>query len=172
MWDYLICSLKTSGILKTYFFHLIDLFYTWIEYLDPVIIIFFSHSFISFPFSFFESLLDSDRWNIYPYIITATILLLAWFIIDLLLYFLWKYLWKYVKFKYESRKLFYIFFRFVPIIWIFSVFIWALLSKEFNYKKDFIKIFIWNVLFIVVNVIFWGSMWQLCWRIMEGWFTF
>ena len=82
MWDYLICSLKTSGLLKTYFLYLIDLFYTWIEYLDLVIIIFFSHSFISFPFSFFESLLDSDRQdNPLLYIIAITILLLAWIII-------------------------------------------------------------------------------------------
>ena len=168
MWDYLICSLKTSGLLKTYFLYLIDLFYTWIEYLDLVIIIFFSHSFISFPFSFFESLLDSDRQdNPLLYIIAITILLLAWIIIDLILYFLWKYLWKYVKFKYESRKLFYVFLRFVPVIWIFWVFIWTLLSKEFNYKQDFFKIFIWNLLFVIFNIVFWVTLRQFCWFFPE-----
>ena len=168
MWDYLICSLKTSGILKTYFFHLIDLFYTWIEYLDPVIIIFFSHSFISFPFSFFEALLDSDRQDgRLLYMIAIAILLLAWIIIDLILYFLWKYLWKYLKFKYESKKLFYIFLRFVPIIWIFWTFIWALLSKDFDYKKDFLKIFIWNLLFVIFNISFWVILRHFCWFFPE-----
>ena len=166
MENYLICSLKNSDIFAIYgyFPHFLE---TWIYYLDLIVPIFFTHSFISTYFIMFESLLDSDRWNIYPYIITATILLLVWILIDLVLYFLWKYLWKYLKFKYESKKLFYIFLRFVPIIWIFWVFIWALLSKEFNYKKDFIKIFIWNILFIVVNVIFWVSMKQLCWFFTE-----
>jgi len=95
MWDYLICSLKTSGILKTYFFHLIDLFYTWIEYLDPVIL------------------------------------------------------------------------RFVPIIWIFWTFIWALLSKDFDYKKDFLKIFIWNLLFVIFNISFWVILRHFCWFFPE-----
>lgn len=144
---------------------------TWSESIDEWLVLFTWHSFISIIFFPLEGLLyQKSYWLSYLY--SILMLFLSGILIDLFLYFLWKYLSKYVKTKFERKNLFYIFFRFVPIIWIFSVFIWALLSKEFNYKKDFIKIFIWNVLFIVVNVIFWGSMWQLCWRIMEGWFTF
>ena len=142
---------------------------TWSESIDEWLVLFTWHSFISIIFFPLEGLLyQKSYWLSYLY--SILMLFLSGILIDLFLYFLWKYLSKYVKTKFERKNLFYIFFRFVPIIWIFSVFIWALLSKEFNYKKDFIKIFIWNVLFIVVNVVFWGSMWQLCWRIMEGWF--
>ena len=142
---------------------------TWSESIDEWLVLFTWHSFISIIFFPLEGLLyQKSYWLSYLY--SILMLFLSGILIDLFLYFLWKYLSKYVKTKFERKNLFYIYFRFVPIIWIFSVFIWALLSKEFNYKKDFIKIFIWNVLFIVVNVVFWGSMWQLCWRIMEGWF--
>ena len=142
---------------------------TWSESIDEWLVLFTWHSFISIIFFPLEGLLyQKSYWLSYLY--SILMLFLSGILIDLFLYFLWKYLSKYVKTKCERKNLFYIFFRFIPIIWIFSVFIWALLSKEFNYKKDFIKIFIWNILFILVNVIFWGSMWQLCWRIMEGWF--
>ena len=142
---------------------------TWSESIDEWLVLFTWHSFVSIIFFPLEGLLyQKSYWLSYLY--SILMLFLSGILIDLFLYFLWKYLSKYVKTKFERKNLFYIFFRFVPIIWIFSVFIWALLSKEFNYKKDFIKIFIWNILFILVNVIFWGSMWQLCWRIMEGWF--
>ena len=161
MENYLICSLKTSELFETYEVYTWTLIQTWIYYLDLTLNIFFSHSFISLAFYIFQLILQW-RSSTYEYIEIAIILLLAWILIDLVLYFLWKYFWKYLKFKYESKKLFYIFLRFIPIIWIFWAFIWALLSKEFNYKKDFIKIFIWNILFIVVNVIFWVSMKQLC----------
>ena len=142
---------------------------TWSESIDEWLVLFTWHSFVSIIFFPLEGLLyQKSYWLSYLY--SILMLFLSGILLDLFLYFLWKYLSKYVKTKFERKNLFYIFFRFVPIIWIFSVFIWALLSKEFNYKKDFIKIFIWNILFILVNVIFWGSMWQLCWRIMEGWF--
>ena len=142
---------------------------TWSESIDEWLVLFTWHSFISIIFFPLEGLLyQKSYWLSYLY--SILMLFLSGILIDLFLYFLWKYLSKYIKTKFERKNLFYIFFRFIPIIWIFSVFIWALLSKEFNYKKDFMKIFIWNILFIVVNVVFWGSMWQLCWRIMEGWF--
>ena len=162
MWDYLICSLKTSEMFQLYEVYTWTLIQTWIYYLDLSLNIFFSHSFISLAFYIFQLVLQW-RASVYEYIEITIILLLAWFIIDLLLYFLWKYLWKYVKFKYESRKLFYIFLRFIPIIWIFWAFIWALLSKEFDYKRDFLKIFIWNLLFIIFNISFWVVLTHFCW---------
>ncbi len=128
--------------------------------------IFFSHSFISLAFYIFQLVLQW-RASVYEYIEITIILLLAWFIIDIVLYFLWKYLWKYLKFKYESKKLFYIFLRFVPIIWIFWAFIWSLLSKEFDYKTDFLKIFIWNLLFVVFNIVFWVTFAYFCWNFTE-----
>ena len=139
---------------------------TWIYYLDLSLNIFFSHSFISLAFYIFQLVLQW-RASVYEYIEITIILLLAWFIIDIVLYFLWKYLWKYLKFKYESKKLFYIFLRFVPIIWIFWAFIWALLSKEFNYKKDFLKIFAWNTLFVIFNITFWITFAYFCWNFTE-----
>ena len=139
---------------------------TWSESIDEWLVLFTWHSFISIIFFPLEGLLyQKSYWLSYLY--SILMLFLSGILIDLFLYFLWKYLSKYVKTKFERKNLFYIFFRFVPIIWIFSVFMWALLSKEFNYKKDFIKIFIWNILFIVVNVIFWVSMKQLCWFFTE-----
>ena len=139
---------------------------TWSESIDEWLVLFTWHSFISIIFFPLEGLLyQKSYWLSYLY--SILMLFLSGILIDLFLYFLWKYLSKYVKTKFERKNLFYIFFRFVPIIWIFSVFMWALFSKEFNYKKDFIKIFIWNILFIVVNVIFWVSMKQLCWFFTE-----
>ena len=158
MWDYLICSLKNSKIFESYLLYSYQLFYTWISNLDSTIAIFTWHSFVSLRFAYFLDFLDRKNF-VYNIFIEIIILLL--------LYFLWKYLWKYVKFKYESRKLFYIFLRFIPIIWIFWAFIWALLSKEFNYKKDFLKIFIWNLLFIIFNILFWVIFRQFCWIFTE-----
>ena len=166
MWDYLICSLKTSEMFQLYEVYTWTLIQTWIYYLDLSLNIFFSHSFFSFAFYIFQLVLQW-RASVYEYIEITIILLLAWFIIDIVLYFLWKYLWKYLKFKYESKKLFYIFLRFVPIIWIFWAFIWALLSKEFNYKKDFLKIFAWNTLFVIFNITFWITFAYFCWNFTE-----
>ena len=166
MWDYLICSLKTSEMFQLYEVYTWTLIQTWIYYLDLSLNIFFSHSFISLAFYIFQLVLQW-RASVYEYIEITIILLLAWFIIDIVLYFLWKYFWKYLKFKYESKKLFYIFLRFVPIIWIFWAFIWALLSKEFNYKKDFLKIFAWNTLFVIFNITFWITFAYFCWNFTE-----
>ena len=166
MWDYLICSLKTSEMFQLYEVYTWTLIQTWIYYLDLSLNIFFSHSFISLAFYIFQLVLQW-RASVYEYIEITIILLLAWFIIDIVLYFLWKYLWKYLKFKYESKKLFYIFLRFVPIIWIFWAFIWALLSKEFNYKKDFLKIFAWNTLFVIFNITYWITFAYFCWNFTE-----
>ena len=152
MWDYLICSLKNSKIFESYLLYSYQLFYTWISNLDLTIAIFTWHSFVSLRFAYFLDLLDWKNF-VYNIFIEIIILLLTWIIIDLILYFLWKYLWKYLKFKYESKKLFYI----------FLTFIWALLSKEFDYKKDFLKIFIWNLLFIIFNIIFWLVLTHFCW---------
>ena len=166
MWDYLICSLKTSEMFQLYEVYTWTLIQTSIYYLDLSLNIFFSNSFISLAFYIFQLVLQW-RASVYEYIEITIILLLAWFIIDIVLYFLWKYLWKYLKFKYESKKLFYIFLRFVPIIWIFWAFIWALLSKEFNYKKDFLKIFAWNTLFVIFNITFWITFAYFCWNFTE-----
>ena len=166
MWDYLICSLKASEIFQLYEVYTWTLIQTWIYYLDLSLNIFFSHSFISLTFYIFQLVLQW-RASVYEYIEITIILLLAWFIIDIVLYFLWKYLWKCLKFKYESKKLFYIFLRFVPIIWIFWAFIWSLLSKEFDYKTDFLKIFIWNLLFVVFNIVFWMTFAYFCWNFTE-----
>ena len=166
MWDYLICSLKASEIFQLYGVYTWTLIQTWIYYLDLSLNIFFSHSFISLAFYIFQLVLQW-RASVYEYIEITIILLLAWFIIDIVLYFLWKYLWKYLKFKCESKKIFYIFLRFVPIVWIFWAFIWALLSKDFNYKKDFLKIFIWNILFVIFNITFWLVFSYLCWFYIE-----
>jgi len=166
MWNYLICSLKTSEMFQLYEVYTWTLIQTWIYYLDLSLNIFFSHSFISLAFYIFQLVLQW-RASVYEYIEIAIILLLAWILIDLVLYFLWKYLWKYLKFKCESKKIFYIFLRFVPIVWIFWAFIWALLSKEFNYKKDFLKIFAWNTLFVIFNITFWITFAYFCWNFTE-----
>ena len=166
MWDYLICSLKTSEMFQLYEVYTWTLIQTWIYYLDLSLNIFFSHSFISLAFYIFQLVLQW-RASVYEYIEITIILLLAWILLDLVLYFLWKYLWKYLKFKCESKKIFYIFLRFVPIVWIFWAFIWALLSKDFNYKKDFLKIFIWNILFVIFNITFWLVFSYLCWFYIE-----
>ncbi|MBB1565284.1 hypothetical protein HG430_004545 [Candidatus Gracilibacteria bacterium] len=168
MGDYLICSLKTSKILEVYFIYFVDIIRTGIYYVDLSINFFLSHSFISPLFVSFESILDLDSLGIFlSYFIWVVLFLLVGITIDLLLYFLGKYLGKYLKFQYESKKLFYIFLRFIPIIGIFGVFIGALLSKEFNYKKDFLKIFAGNILFIIFNISFWVALKQFCGPILE-----
>ncbi|RAL57928.1 hypothetical protein BLD25_01065 [Candidatus Gracilibacteria bacterium GN02-872] len=161
MGDYLICSLKNSKIFESYLLYSYQLFYTGISNLDLTIAIFTGHSFVSLRFAYFLDLLDGKNF-VYNIFIEIIILLLTGIIIDLILYFLGKYLGKYLKFKYESKKLFYIFLRFVPIIGIFGTFIGALLSKEFDYKKDFLKIFIGNLLFIIFNITFWLVLTHFC----------
>ena len=166
MWNYLICSLKTSKIFENYLVYTYQLFHTWISNLDLTIATFISHSFISLRFVYVQYLLNWE-YSIFKVFSETIIILLAWILLDLVLYFLWKYLWKYLKFKCESKKIFYIFLRFVPIVWIFWAFIWALLSKDFNYKKDFLKIFIWNILFVIFNITFWLVFSYLCWLYIE-----
>ncbi|RKW21999.1 hypothetical protein D8B46_06395 [Candidatus Gracilibacteria bacterium] len=166
MGDYLICSLKTSEMFQLYEVYTGTLIQTGIYYLDLSLNIFFSHSFISLAFYIFQLVLQG-RASVYEYIEITIILLLAGFIIDIVLYFLGKYLGKYLKFKYESKKLFYIFLRFVPIIGIFGAFIGSLLSKEFDYKTDFLKIFIGNLLFVVFNIVFWVTFAYFCGNFTE-----
>lgn len=92
------------------------------------------------------------------YIIVNFILL---FIYSILLYFLWYFLKKKLKFKfiqkivYDNKVLFYIFFIFVPILWNFWTFLWWFLSNKIEIKKDLLKIFLWNFLFIFFVYVFW-----------------
>lgn len=76
---------------------------------------------------------------------------------DFLSYFLWILLW-YIKFfqkySYDNEKLFFLYFRFIPIVWAFWVFIWAFLKSKGEFSWDFLKIFFWNILFMIFQVIY------------------
>lgn len=139
------------------------IFITGNNYLDFFIEILYNKSFLSAHFIFFETL---EKFYI-GYFYTPLILFLIWIAIDLSFYFLWKYFSRCIKFKFNQKKLFYIFFRFIPIIWWFWVLIWALFSKEFTYKKDFLKILVWNLVFVMFNIAFWLTAWNICWIITE-----
>ncbi|ATU05567.1 hypothetical protein BKN14_03920 [Candidatus Gracilibacteria bacterium HOT-871] len=91
MGDYLICSLKNSKIFESYLLYSYQLFYTGISNLDLTIAIFTGHSFVSLRFAYFLDFLDRKNF-VYNIFIEIIILLLVGILIDLVLYFLGKYL--------------------------------------------------------------------------------
>lgn len=115
---------------------------------------------------FFSQVLFFLRWvsylsleNINNFFIDSWIIL----IFDLFLYYLWILFWllfrkiSYFKnFSYNNANLFYIYFRIIPIFWNFSVFFWAFLSDNTEFKNDLKKIFIGNVFFIIFTLFFWS----------------
>ena len=72
---------------------------------------------------------------------------------DLIFYILWT-LFSYLKPKkliYENKNLFYIYLKIIPFVSSVTVFIWTFLSEKRNFKKDFLKIFIWNLLLMAFS---------------------
>lgn len=110
--------------------------------------IFFSDFFLIhwyFWVKFLWILVFADLFNFMNFVIP-----IFWFsffsllLFDFLSYFLWILLW-YIKFfqkySYDNEKLFFIYFRFIPIVWAFWVFIWAFLKSKGEFSWDFLKIF-------------------------------
>ena len=85
------------------------------------------------------------------------LLSLAWFFLLMLLDFVYYYLWilfSYLKPKkliYENKNLFYIYLKIIPFVSSLTVFIWTFLSEKRNFKKDFLKIFVWNMILIIFS---------------------
>ena len=85
------------------------------------------------------------------------LLSLAWFFLLMLLDFVYYYLWilfSYLKPKkliYENKNLFYIYLKIIPFVSSVTVFIWTFLSEKRNFKKDFLKIFVWNMILIIFS---------------------
>ena len=72
---------------------------------------------------------------------------------DLIFYILW-ILFSYLKPKkliYENKNLFYIYLKIIPFVSSVTVFIWTFLSEKRNFKKDFLKIFVWNMILIIFS---------------------
>ncbi len=72
---------------------------------------------------------------------------------DLIFYILWT-LFSYLKPKkliYENKNLFYIYLKIIPFVSSVTVFIWTFLSEKRNFKKDFLKIFVWNMILIIFS---------------------
>jgi len=72
---------------------------------------------------------------------------------DLIFYILW-ILFSYLKPKkliYENKNLFYIYLKIIPFVSSVTVFIWTFLSEKRNFKKDFLKIFVWNLLLMAFS---------------------
>lgn len=123
--------------------------------------IFFSDFFLIhwyFWVKFLWILVFADLFNFMNFVIP-----IFWFsffsllLFDFLSYFLWILLW-YIKFfqkySYDNEKLFFLYFRFIPIVWAFWVFIWAFLKSKGEFSWDFLKIFFWNILFMIFQVIY------------------
>ena len=71
----------------------------------------------------------------------------------LIFYILW-ILFSYLKPKkliYENKNLFYIYLKIIPFVSSVTVFIWTFLSEKRNFKKDFLKIFVWNMILIIFS---------------------
>lgn len=141
------------------------------DYLYQLLFVLSDHWFIwfrNFSLPFSEQILLTN--NIYLYILSfVPIYLFAifiWIVLDVIFYFIWKFLSNKLFFKSISKlnypKFFYIFFRFIPILWNISVLIWSTLSKEHDFKDDFKKLIIWNSLFIFVNILLWTIVFILC----------
>lgn len=123
---------------------------------------------------FFTNLFSEFFWNLsLSYIIFLIfITIILFFLIDLIFYYFWKYLWKKLFFKnlkINNVKFFYLFFRFLPFIWSFWVLFWAILSKNFDNKKDLKIIFIWNILHIFANLSFFYYVNLACSKFFDYW---
>ena len=85
------------------------------------------------------------------------LLSLAWFFLLMLLDFVYYYLWilfSYLKPKkliYENKNLLYIYLKIIPFVSSVTVFIWTFLSEKRNFKKDFLKIFVLNMILIIFS---------------------
>lgn len=90
--------------------------------------------------------------------LSIILIFIALILIDFLYYIFWILFWwiPYLdRLIYNNKNLFYIYFRFIPILWNFWTFIWAFLSSEINFKEDLKKIFLGNLFFIIFWIIFW-----------------
>lgn len=113
---------------------------------DIISIWFVSHSWISF-----FSIEIICNWLIY-WITMFSILLISWITIDLTQLFFWKLI---LKNKFHGRndnKFLYLYFRFIPIIGYFWVLFWTL-KYNIWIKKQLSYILIWNIIFLVVNIL-------------------
>lgn len=75
---------------------------------------------------------------------------------SIIFYTLWTLVWVIPwisKLIYNNKNLFYIYLKIIPFLWTLSVFFWALLSSEVNFINDLKKIFIWNILFMLLTFI-------------------
>ena len=76
---------------------------------------------------------------------------------SIIFYTLWTLVWVIPwisKLIYNNKNLFYIYLKIIPFLWTFSVFFWALLSSKVNFINNLKKIFIWNILFMLLAFIF------------------
>jgi len=76
--------------------------------------------------------------------------------IDLVFYFFWILLsWlKSEKLAYDNQNLFYIYLKFIPFVSFISVFLGSFLSGKRDFESDLLKIFIWNLIIILLSFLF------------------
>ena len=128
-----------------------------------------NHSFLahSYLWWYFWDVNIAYSATIFHWIFLYAFGIFIWFLLDLVFYYIWKFLSNKIFFKklnYNFPKFFYIFFRFIPLIWAFSVLIWSTLTDKHDTKKDLTKILIWNTLFIFVSFLFGLTIFLTCWR--------
>ena len=99
-------------------------------------------------------LVDGLRLFFFHFYCLWALYFLFWFMFfDLIFYILW-ILFSYLKPKkliYENKNLFYIYLKIIPFVSSVTVFIWTFLSEKRNFKKDFLKIFVWNLLLMAFS---------------------
>lgn len=164
-----------------YFFNLYDTYlHYFVDVFSPSIIYEIDNSFLRL---FFSVISDHAVWNtlywspfwdtesfyeriwISYYIFYYLFAIVLSILLDLIFYFFWKIIWKYINFKCEKKKLFYIFFRYIPLVWVFWVLIWASLSKNFNFKKDLKLITIWNIIFNIIHFLYFLTLYIIFWAL-------
>ena len=105
---------------------------------------------------------------------SVIIILLKGMIYDIILYSFWLLLW-YVKplrnIIYDNKKLFFIYFRYIPFLWNFWAFFWWIFTSKVDICRDFKLLLYWNLLAIIIYWVIWDTITLMWWEWILDWYN-
>ena len=105
---------------------------------------------------------------------SVIIILLKGMIYDIILYSFWLLLW-YIKplrnIIYDNKKLFFIYFRYIPFLWNFWAFFWWMFTDKVDIWRDFKLLLYWNLLAIIIYWVIWDAITLMWWEWTLDWYN-
>ena len=105
---------------------------------------------------------------------SVIIILLKGMIYDIILYSFWLLLW-YIKplrnIIYDNKKLFFIYFRYIPFLWTFWAFFWWIFTSKVDICRDFKLLLYWNLLAIIIYWVIWDTITLMWWGWILDWYN-